>query len=221
MKRRFFQLRLAHEPKNLLVFLVAFAVCSTAATATLNAQAPRDAMPQLVDYRMKVGGCDPGGTHRCRCKSGASSQCGRDVCCPTMEEVTEEVPCWKVTCEKVCVPAVRMPWEKGASKLTLFSWLSPRKHGCSCGACTECVGCRDCCSTSGPCTCCSSKCGAVLCVSVLAPDSFEVTKCKCKWAIKRLPAVCHAECLDCGEGVMPMPETEPEGELELPPLPQS
>ena len=225
MKRRFSRPRHALEQNSLLVFLFAVAMCSTAATAKLNAQAPHDAMPQLVDYRMESGcGCDHSGAPDCRCRSCTHCQCGHDVCCPTMEEVTEEVPCWKVTCEKVCVPAVRLPWENGASKLTLFCWLAPCKHVDSCGACAECVGRGDGCHTCDPFTHCTPKCGAVRCVSVLAPDSFEVTKCQCKWEIRRLPTVCPAECLPCDEGVTSTPENEPPEpaeELALPPLPDS
>jgi hypothetical protein len=104
--------------------------------------------------------------------------CSREVCVPTIEKVTEERSCWNVTCEKVCIPAVRMPWEAGGSRLTLFSWL---RSPCCGTACLTC-GCAN-----GGCTCCLPACGQVRCVNVLGSEDYEVTKCQCKWEIRRLP----------------------------------
>ncbi len=149
---------------------------------------------------------------------GRCARCcrGRDVCCATVEEATEEKSCWKVKCEKVCVPAVRLPWEPGGSKLTLFSWLRhPAKCHCgsqaTCGE--ECDGCAGA-STAG---CCAPKCGPVRCVSVLESESYEVKTCRCKWEIRHLPGCCDATCCACGKapqseadsseyGVLPPPK---------------
>ena len=136
--------------------------------------------------------CSLGG-HRAAC-TGPS--CGRDVCCPTVEEVTQEKTCWNVQCEKVCIPAVRLPWEPGGSKLTLFSWLCGRgtTNSCGDGVCSE--SCTD---GTDPAGCCyPAKCGKVRYIRMLEPDSYEVTKCQCKWEIRRLPCCCGAE--GCAHG---------------------
>ena len=141
---------------------------------------------------------------------------GRDLCCPTVEEVKEEQSCWKVRSEKVCVPAIRLPWEPGGSGITLFSWLKPRGTPGHCGdgvPCSEEV--RDC---GLPCADihCQPKCGPVRCVCVLEEETFEVTKCQCKWEIRRQPCCCHGPCA-CGgydsapfesdaSGVLPAPQ---------------
>lgn len=116
-----------------------------------------------------------------KCGHG-TAQCGCEVCWPTVEEVTEEKSCWKVECDKVCVPAVRFPWEPGSSGLTLFSWMRP--HGKGCGQ--ESAACST--SVAGGCDgCFQPKCGYVRGIHVLTDDSFEVTSCRCTWEIRRLP----------------------------------
>jgi hypothetical protein len=126
----------------------------------------------------------------------AGSHCGchgRDVCCPRMEEVTEQKSCWTVKCENVCVPAVRFPWEPGGPRLTLFSWRRERgqsaKFGDTCGRCNSC------CHNGDDCAHCPTKCGSVRCVSVLEKEEFEVTSTRCKWEMLRLPPCTSPDCL--------------------------
>jgi hypothetical protein len=137
------------------------------------------------------GDCAIGG-HPAACTGPC---CGRDVCCPIVEEVTDEKTCWNVKCEKVCIPAVRLPWEPGGSGLTLFSWLGGYgRHSCGGGvACSE-----TCTHGTGPAACYPAKCGKVRCVRILEPDSYEVTSCQCKWEIRRLPCCCGNE--NCAGG---------------------
>ena len=148
---------------------------------------------------------------------GRCARCcrGRDVCCATVEEATEEKSCWKVKCEKVCIPAIRLPWEPGGSKLTLFSWLRhPAK--CHCGSRATCGEECDHCAGVATGGCCAPKCGPVRCVSVLESESYEVTTCRCKWEIRHLAGCCEAHCGACGEALPPEAESSAEG--VLPPL---
>ncbi|HJQ78537.1 MAG TPA: hypothetical protein VJ828_01210 [Lacipirellulaceae bacterium] len=137
---------------------------------------------------------------------------GRDVCCPTVEEATEEKSCWKVKCEKVCIPAVRLPWEPGGSKLTLFSWLRHSAKG-HCGSACTCAEDCDGCVSSATAGCCAPNCGPVRCVSVLESESYEVKTCRCKWEIRHVPGCCEAKCGGCGE----TPQTESSADGVLPP----
>lgn len=142
---------------------------------------------------------------------------GRDACCPTMEEVTEEKSCWNVTCEKVCVPAIRMPWEPGGSRLTLFSWLRRHDNRSHCGECVADGEIGDDCFGKSAGHSYPAKCGAVRCVSVLEADSYEVTTCRCKWEIRRLPS-CDANC--CAGMIEAQPleeESAADGVLPAPP----
>ncbi|HEY3392144.1 MAG TPA: hypothetical protein VGK58_05530 [Lacipirellulaceae bacterium] len=123
---------------------------------------------------------------------------GQDVCCPTTEEVTEEKSCWKVSCEKVCVPAIRLPWEPGGSKLTLFSWLNRHRAKCQCGSLATCGEECDECAGAATAGCCAPKCGPVRCVSVLESESYEVKTCRCKWEIRQLSGCCEVKC-GCSE----------------------
>jgi hypothetical protein len=114
----------------------------------------------------------------------ASTHCDchcRDVCCPRMEEVTEQKSCWTVKCEKVCVPALHFPWEPGGSKLTLFSWWRGHAKPGSCSRCQCSVDHHE------RCSCSPAKCGRVRCVSVLEQEDYEVTTSRCQWEIRRLP----------------------------------
>jgi hypothetical protein len=151
-------------------------------------------------------GCDLNGNacgHGGRC-----ARCcrGRDVCCPTVEEVTEEKSCWKVKCEQVCIPAVRLPWEPGGSKLTLFSWLR-HSANCHCGGPATCGEECDGCASAATAGCCAPKCGPVRCVAVLESESYEVKTCRCKWEIRHLRDCCDGECGTCAEA--PLSEAEP------------
>jgi hypothetical protein len=125
------------------------------------------------------------------CASGC-----REVCCHTRIEEKEEKSCWNVSCEKVCVPAIRCPWEPGGSGLTIFNFLH-RKKPTDCGDCCDTCGC-----CQGYCDC--GKCGAVRCIRVLEKEKYEVTTCKCKWEIRQVPICCGSDgCADpvgsCGE----------------------
>jgi len=140
-------------------------------------------------------------------RAGYSGHCGgRDVCCATIEEVTEEKSCWNVKCEKVCVPAIRFPWEPGGSPLKFLSSLCRSSKNTACGetvcgdACTDCAV-----NPAGHCY--PARCGAVRCVSILEADSYEVTTCQCKWEIRRLPSCCDGA--SCGGAIEVSPyETE-------------
>lgn len=118
--------------------------------------------------------------------------CGRDVCCAKVEKVTEEKSCWTVKCEKICVPSITLPWEKGGSGLTIFSCLKKKKCCKSGSGCGESV---DCCSGCFEGCCPRPKCGRVKCVAVLDSKDYEVTRCECKWEIWRLPS---CGCDSCG-----------------------
>jgi hypothetical protein len=130
--------------------------------------------PQLShgapDSAVHPGANAIGSCRVCNCQQCC---CPREVCVPTIEKVTEKESCWTVTGEKVCIPAVRLPWQSGGSPLTLFSWL---RHPC-CTTC-KCANCE---------ACCPPVCGQVRCVNVLDSKEYEVTKCECKWEIRRLP----------------------------------
>jgi hypothetical protein len=152
----------------------------------------------------------------------------QEVCCPTVYPETEERSCWNVKCKKVCVPAIRFPWEGGCHHNRLLDCLCRLCCGCcgcavcgdskmaaNCcdgcspplvlpecgdGCCSDC-GCRGCCEC---CSCCQSRCGYVRCVNVLEENKYEVTRCKCKWEVRRLPCChdgcgCAVDCPSCGD----------------------
>ena len=150
--------------------------------------------------------------------NGCHSVC--EYCCPTMEEAAEEKSCWNVKCEKVCVPAFRLPWQPGGSKLTLFSWLEKREHRRCSMACSDGAnhnGPRD---ASGGCHCSRPPCGAVRCVRVLEEETVEISTSKCKWEIRPLPGCCSTDCSSRTSSESPasaMPEDEPNGALPPPP----
>lgn len=126
----------------------------------------------------------------CGACGGGIAGCACEVCCPTIEQTTQEKSQWKVECEKVCIPAVRLPWEPGGSKLTLFSWWTPKGHDEPC-RCAH--GIHQPCETADCARCGkprAARCGKVRAVSVLEEESREVTVCKCKWEIRRLPTCC-------------------------------
>jgi hypothetical protein len=139
------------------------------------------------------------------------------VCCSTTETVTEEKTCWNVKCEKVCVPAIRLPWQPGGSPLTLFSWLKNHDDHCHCGADVVCHDPDGRCALA--CECHPQRCGKVRCVSVLEPDTYEVEICQCKWEIRRLPPCNGCGCTVSGGDGPPLNETDA-AETELPPPPR-
>ena len=158
--------------------------------------------------------------------------CGK-VCMSKVEEVTEEKSCWKIECEEICVPRVVGPWAEGGSGLTLFNFLKKKGHAAGCGDCCDtCCG-SDCC-TDG---CCQQpRCGDVRCVRTLASESYECTKCQCKWDIKDGcyrygPGSCAGGCgsagcdaaIGCGDdfGGAPLEMNPPAMPVEVPPAPAS
>jgi len=165
--------------------------------------------------------CEPGCITCCECA------CCEEICCPTVQMVTEEKACWDVKCKKVCVPAVRFPWEEGGCRhnrildclcrlccgsCSYAAYGGPRAaanccDGCSpplvlpddCGGCCSSCGCGVC---DDCCSCCQTKCGYVRCVNVLEERTYDITKCECKWEVRRLPCCgncvsCAADCADC------------------------
>lgn len=123
------------------------------------------------------------------CADGGDACCphcaGRDVCVPKVEEVEVEKHCWCVECKKVCVPAVRFPWERGGCGLTCFRWLT----GPPC--CDACGGRHNHCPTP--------SCGKVIAVRDLKKQTYECTDRQCAWEIRRLPPCCcnGAGCACC------------------------
>lgn len=153
----------------------------------------------------ETGCCEPS----CGCEAGCGDCCGCDCCCrevcvASVEKEKVEKHCWKVECDKICIPKVVCPWGEGGSGLTLFSWM--KKKGCNSGCGDACcadvcgTGCcsRGCCS-SGCCNGCCPKprCGKVRCVRDIKKETYECDTCVCKWEIKRLPPCCGDGC--CGD----------------------
>lgn len=133
-----------------------------------------------------VANADPGCCDETNCPAG----CGCDpVCVATQEPAKEEKHCWCVTCEEVCVPRVRCPWEPGGSPLTCFHWLE-RLCGKDCGCGDLCASCEGCCDDD--CTC--RPCGRVKYVRDLEKKTYEVDVCQWKWEIRRLPPCCCSRC---------------------------
>ncbi len=113
-------------------------------------------------------------------------ECGRDVCCLKMEQEQVTKHCWDVECKKICVPPITFPWE--GSGLSLFKGFG---KSCSCkeGRCPKCT---------------TRRCGKVRSIRVLKREQYEVTKCQCKWEVRRLPAcrcdgACGGTCSQCRE----------------------
>lgn len=157
----------------------------------------------------EVSAFDCGGVARDSCCCAVCSDCRccgsccREICCPKTEVVTEEKSCWNVNCEKVCVPAIRLPWEPGGSPLTLFNCLwGGRERNVRC-TCADCAAAANCCETCGTCVrCCKCKpvrCGTVRAVHVLEEDSYDVKKCETTWEIKRVAPVCPRSCETGGD----------------------
>lgn len=212
------------EPALLLIFalLVLPLRCARGAQPVERLDVSNSVNLAAEDYACPDCGCDLAGTgsrHGTRC---ARCCCGRDVCCPTAEEVTEERSCWKVSCEKVCVPAIRFPWQPGGSKLTLFSWLRPQHGKCHCSSGVERTEHGAACPASSGAGC-LPKCGPVRCVSVLESENYEVKACRCKWEIRTIPGCCQGQC--CAEGTQgeaaSTSDDQPVDESDLPaPVPQ-
>jgi hypothetical protein len=123
----------------------------------------------------------------CKCHR---APCGQLIACPETNEVKEEKTCRKVTCEKVAIPAITLPWEQGGSPLTLFNclrhWSHPATHQAPCTEC--CASCTTCC---GGVACeCPQRCGTARVVSVLGEEEFDVTKCETKWEVKCVAPCC-------------------------------
>ena len=194
---------------NEFIFCSVLTVASLAATVVRSAEPAADQTGQVL----QVAGCCDVSCSDATCGNGCGdcvgNRCcrGRDVCCATVERVKEEKSCYCVDCEKICVPKVVCPWAKGGSGLTLFNCLKSKKcNGCGCGqSCGDC--CDSCCDTCnngcGNCCggCCIPRCGEVKAVRVLDSKDYEVTKCECKWKIRRLPpcgSSCGSCCDDCG-----------------------
>ncbi|MCA9260382.1 MAG: hypothetical protein KDA61_14320 [Planctomycetales bacterium] len=144
-------------------------------------------------------GCGDGccGANACGA-CGGCNQCGacctRDVCVGSVDVGKEEKHCWKVKCDKVCVPGIRFPWEKGSSGLTLFSWAKKHKKGDCCGdACCGDGCCGNGCCGNGSCgTCCkccpAPKCGRVKCVRDIEKETYECDVCEYSWEVMTVPA---------------------------------
>lgn len=179
-----------------------------------NPAAEEHAAVQTVSYGCAATGCcevgcceetcsDPsccapecGDTGCCDCCGESGCCCGRDVCVATVEKEKVEKHCWKVECEKICVPKVVCPWGEGGSGLTLFSWMKKKSCNSKCGdaccsdACCDCG--KGCCNGGCDCCCVKPRCGKVKCVRDIKKEKYECEECVCKWEVRRLP------CCDCG-----------------------
>lgn len=114
-------------------------------------------------------GCDVTCTH-----------CGREFCYPVPKEVTVSKHCWEVECKRVCIPAVRFPWER---------WFGGGCDGCDAG-----------------CDSCRPRCGRVRWVRVLKKRKYDCKKLGCDWIVN---PVCDS-CLDAlPTDVEPVWETPP------------
>ena len=90
----------------------------------------------------KRGGCKP------ECQP-----CGvRHVCCPSVEVEIVEKKCWKVECEPICVPRVKLPWrdccEPRCGRIKYVSKLKSHKYECG----SKCVykwDVKECCTRCG------------------------------------------------------------------------
>lgn len=152
------------------------------------------------------GGCDQDFGCGSSCGNGC---CCREVCVASVEKEKVEKHCWKVECDKICIPKVVCPWGEGGSGLTLFSWMKKQCGSTCCGdaccgdaCCDTACCCGSCCNgscCSGGC-CLKPRCGKVRCVRDLKKETYECDKCVCKWEIKRLPPCCGDGCCGCGCG---------------------
>lgn len=189
--------------------------------------------PDCCDEKYHSECCGEG----CLLKNIHLHDCCGKVCTSKVEEVTEEKSCWKVECEEICVPRVVCPWSEGGSGLTIFNFLK-KGHKAGCGDC--CDTCGDGCCGGGCChsgCCMTPRCGDVRCVRTLASESYECSKCVCKWDIKEGcfrygPGCCGSGCGDsgccgssmgCGDdcGCAPVEMMAPPMPVEVPPAPTS
>jgi hypothetical protein len=63
---------------------------------------PASDTPVIRDGQVTPTACSRCGKRQCECEL---------VCCPQIVTETEKKPFWKVTCEHVCIPGFRFPWE--------------------------------------------------------------------------------------------------------------
>jgi hypothetical protein len=179
--------------KTLLPTALAVIVLTTTATAQ-NGSVPVQLLPPLpmeADHPLAHpgDGLPAGGDAAAYCGSAESCGCC-DRCVAKIETVKEERSCWNVSCDKVCIPAIRSPWELGGSPLTLFRWPF-RKHQ-NCG-CPQCAANRPAAGPESLLCECVPRCGSSRGVSVLKSEKYEVTECRCKWEIQSAPP-CDANC---------------------------
>lgn len=146
----------------------------------------------------------------CCCESDCATRCNcqrcQEVCSPMVYPTTEERSCWEVKCKKVCVPAVRFPWESGCcahcrlldclcrlccGSCSYAAYGSPRMAANCCDGCSPPYLLPDTCDACGG--RCHARCGRVRHVNTLEEKTYEVSKCECQWNIRRLPS-----CSDCG-----------------------
>ena len=103
--------------------------------------------------------CAPTGCCSAPTCQAAGRCCGGPRCVGKAEMVDVEKHCWKIENEKICVPAVRFPWERGGSKLTLCTLFKSKDNdypGCSNPSCDD--SCSGGCSTAPTCGCAGNGC---------------------------------------------------------------
>jgi hypothetical protein len=45
-------------------------------------------------------------------KGVCCAQCGQKICCPEVDEKDVTKSCWNTECKEVCVPPIRLPWDR-------------------------------------------------------------------------------------------------------------
>lgn len=126
------------------------AVFAMAATTTLQAQ---------------CDGCDSGcaacAAPTCCSAPGCQAAgrcCGGPACIGKAEMVDVEKHCWEIETKDICVPAVRFPWERGGSKLTLCTLFKFKcDKGCDNPGCDE-LCCDGGCAAAPSCGCAAGGC---------------------------------------------------------------
>ena len=155
-------------------------VLTTATTNTLQAQCD-SCDSECAACAAPVGCC---GAPACQ---AAGRCCGGPQCVGKAEMVDVEKHCWKIESKKICVPAVRFPWERGGSKLTLCTLFKCKKNdypGCNNPSCDDscdggCAIAPTCgCAGKGCGMCVPPKCGFVKCVSDLKKETYTTQACE-------------------------------------------
>ncbi len=102
------------------------------------------------------------GAAPCRC---GCPQCG-EPCVPKVEQVQEKKHCWKVECETICIPAIRLPWAWCEEPLKCGRTKTVRKLK---KVEYECPSCKYTWSAQSACDCAGEKPGPATSTSATVP----------------------------------------------------